>query len=529
LSKDRSAREKFGFSDNKEGPISFTGNVAHSIADKALGLSHGPLIGRAHEGTDKRPQQVDEYWNVNDFTIYKSKLAIYSRTIGGDFNEVKIGDVETGTRLRLNQSINNSLIVGRTLNTGNPNTIEEIAADRSLPPSRKYSGHQIYDGPGGLNNVHFEGFTEPDDYAIVESNAVHKTITHYVNKLTFGEGILERNKLKLNYNSNSTETKGIIDIDGSLTGIQGAKIIEGINSDFSGIYDTGSGVEQEDWNVIIYPADVVFGMMKIGEASFYDTTPISDAPRVNGILKINEEGDAITSRAIISGFGDDIIDTRLGHGQTDQFIFIANEDIYRYRIVLENAPLSFQFYMGDIPMGDSVIYELEGLDINFSDFTFEGSEEHLNQVDNLQQLQSATTSSIFRNYSSGTILVKFVSEMRHGFSFPQPKMTYLNKEYGGVKVNVNYNDTLKLIENYNEINLHKVSIYPNPVKHKFKIANSDKDINKIQIISSLGALVKQFDFVKNTDYDISNLKEGIYFVLFKNNDTVIHRNKMIKN
>ena len=39
-----------------------------------------------------------------------------------------------------------------------------------------FEGHQLYDGPGGIIDVHFEGFTEPGDYAINESNAVMKSV-----------------------------------------------------------------------------------------------------------------------------------------------------------------------------------------------------------------------------------------------------------------------------------------------------------------------------------------------------------------
>ncbi|MDR2084882.1 MAG: T9SS type A sorting domain-containing protein [Bacteroidales bacterium] len=66
-----------------------------------------------------------------------------------------------------------------------------------------------------------------------------------------------------------------------------------------------------------------------------------------------------------------------------------------------------------------------------------------------------------------------------------------------------------LIENYSKFN-----IYPNPVKDILHIQNTDNsDINCISLININGQVIEQYQ-PKTTQINISNIKEGIYFIRF---------------
>ena len=192
----------------------------------------------------------------------------------------------------------------------------------------------------------------------------------------------------------------------------------------------------------------------------------------------------------------------------DQSLFVANNnENTNYKMTLTNMPRRFNFYVSDLPIGDSVIYEIEGLNVNYSAFNFGyASTGRVPQVSDLRQLENASTTSFFRNYATGNIHIKFVAQMRHGFLLPQPRMSYGDKEYGGAIVHVTYDNTLST--NQNDINSDEVSIYPNPISNTFKVnlSNNDIAVDSIQITSVLGSVVKEFDYTVNGEYNISNFK-----------------------
>jgi hypothetical protein len=532
LSSSGQYRDLYSMHENREGPTAFTGNHSHSANDKSFGLNHaGYIRDENYLGTDENPQQVNEFWNVNDFTSYKSNVAIYVRGIGGDFNEVKTGENNAATRFRLNQSLNNSLVVGRTLNVGNPTSQDEISAGRSLPTENDFTGQQLYDGPGGLENVHFSGFTEQNDFAITQSNAIHKSVLHYAKNITFNGDIPASNYIDLN--GAVIEAFGLVDIDGSITGTAGATIVNKLNGNVHGYLESENSTLRDDWTAVIHPPEIVLGSLKFRNGPFFDEFETRDGPIVNGVLTVNATSGsrhAITTYATFTrSDGVEVADLPLSHMVRDQSLFIAN-NLYAYKVKLTNAPENFEIYMNDLPMDDSVIYEVEGLNINYTTFTLADVDESpLNEVSSMDDLESVTTTSFFKDFTNGTIFIKMVAQMRHGFNFPQPKITYLNREVGGVKINVIYNTTLSNKDNPIEAN--NIVIYPNPIVNSFKVNQVDDTvINKVQIISVLGKVVKEFEYQKNTEYDISNLNLGLYIIVLKNNnEKLIYRQKIIKN
>jgi hypothetical protein len=73
------------------------------------------------------------------------------------------------------------------------------------------------------------------------------------------------------------------------------------------------------------------------------------------------------------------------------------------------------------------------------------------------------------------------------------------------------------------------TIYPNPVKHVLNIENLD-GVNQVSIINTLGQEIKSVQVTgnENLNIDVSELKTGLYFVSFYNNDGIIKSSKIIK-
>ncbi|MCB2196375.1 MAG: choice-of-anchor J domain-containing protein [Bacteroidetes bacterium] len=73
------------------------------------------------------------------------------------------------------------------------------------------------------------------------------------------------------------------------------------------------------------------------------------------------------------------------------------------------------------------------------------------------------------------------------------------------------------------------TIYPNPVKHVLNIENLD-GVNQVSIINTLGQEIKSVQVTgnENLKIDVSELKTGLYFVSFYNNEGIIKSSKIIK-
>jgi len=504
---------------DRSGPMGadqFKGNRVHSTFN-AFVLNHqNYVMNDNYRGTDENPQIVNEFWEVNDLTVYKSELGIWIRGIGGDFNNAKIAEVGTATRFRLNQSINNSLIVGRTSNTGNPEFPLEITEGRTLPRGasdearvqERFTGHQLYDGPAGANNTHFVGFTGPNDVAIIESNAVHKATTHYVNNVTFDAAIPEQNKL--HFDNAIVESKGLIDLDGCLTGDPGAFLV-GPSSRERDFYTTDNFQYNSDWNCNINASGKHFGSMKLIAAkdkflSFNTSYELQKISNSHTLSLRNLEAD---------------------HGVRDQSLFVADDLSVRNRIVFENPADTFQMYVNDIPFGSSVIYEIEGLDVVRLQKGFEDDKIAVNQVATISDLNNSNETSYFLD-DDNVIHLKIVGELKHGWLFPQPKMTLTNTTYSGQIVYF----TPEVITDQNEVSEPEISVFPNPISD-YVYVNSSSLKNEevtINIINTNGEKVysSSTQFNGNGRINLSDFSEGAYFLTIITQSGDLFTEKIIK-
>jgi hypothetical protein len=518
LSNQSSNKSHYSIYSSLEGPLledQYFGNVSHSN-DVAFGLNHANLImDETYIGSDNYPQNVNEFWKVKNLTCYKTTLAIWIRGIGGDFYDCKIGEMKRATRFRLNQSINNSLIVGRTKNIGNPKTEEEIKEGRSLPlidtregadETRLFTGHQLYDGPGGINGVHFAGFNGDKDFAIDESNAVHKSSRHYSKNISFSEDIKEINKVK--FNNIIAEARCLIDIDGSLTGFPNSVLI---TKDRDLFYKTQNSILNSTWNAFLVQ-DQMFGSFKLRSDDFKSFNTTYSLKRI----------DKSTNDTVF------LNNLEAWHSVRDQTLFPIDQK-FKNEIEFENVPNQFEFYLNDIAFGQYVIYHIKGLPINSSfKIGFKGDEKIIEEVNSFSELDFQNTTSIFRDYLNNEIVIKFVAEMKHGFLFPQPKVSINNSIMGGVLVKFD-NDISTFSEQNNKNKIFNLKVIPNPANNKIQVIYDLEKIKNVTIYSIDCKLFKYLQSNLDNIYDLNDLINGVYFLHFTTSSGLELNTKIIKN
>ena len=386
-----------------KGPTDFTGNVAHSTAEAGLFITT-PLV---REIQDTQPtaddqQLFDEDWGFSDFTSYKGHDTFWPRAMGGDFYDIKLGENDRADRLRLNNTLYDSLIVGRTGNIGTPTTPEEIAAGRSLPPvTGSYLGHILYDGPAGLVDSHLDGFDAGDDAAIGIISGRHKSTYQFVSGLTFGANLPEARKVGISQQANNVNAensvRAIVDLDGSLTGFAGATVTPMLGRG-SLMNTTAAGISRDDWNAWVNP-DVTIGS-----------------------ITFNYESGALVEHDIIRSDGASIIGTR-GAGHHTQTGFVVDDQFTHTVDFTDNSLSQIDIYLGDMRSGEAGVFDFPDFD-PLSSVTvynpYTGESWDANQVASEAELQAATTTSVYRG--GGSLQVKFVSEIFYGWLWPQPAL-----------------------------------------------------------------------------------------------------------
>jgi|GEM_PF-7064275 len=429
--------EKHGFfydAGNEEaGPTEFISNTTHSNKIRGFFLNHRGFIGDGNPtGSPAEPQKVKP-WEVVDLTVYKtSTRGVYVRGVEGDFRELKIAEVHQGTRFRLNQTIHDSLIVGRSNNIGTPIRDIEIAAGRSLPENESgtIKGHMIYDGPHGLSNVHLTGFGEGDDSAIGLTNAVHKVLSHYTEGLTFGADTPYEKRLYIGGNNVilfDNIAKGMIDIDGSLTGIAGSTIthIIGDNNDFN---TTPGFISEPDWGANVNTSGN-FASLRVDP---YVSDEENDGRNYNND-SIGE--DRLTIRRS---------DGLVAAGFQKQAGVLTNSQ-YTYELDFEGGPDEFRMWFSDAPWGSATIIRLDAVPEDTKLTTAHPyTQERLpvREVSTFNFLEQSPDTAAFRD--GDYVWVKLVGQMAHGYMWPQPRSTVDDQLLSGVVVMVDTSDPVDM-------------------------------------------------------------------------------------
>lgn len=198
---------------------------------------------------------------VNRFDGYKSiDRNVWIRANTMDFYDCDFGDNGRANFFSYNQTLFNSLIVGKSANIGNPQSVSEILAGRSLPyPNRAFDaftnafrGHSIYDGPSGIVDTHFAGFDQigARSYCFQINGASRKSTNHFARGITFDAGVTEDAKFDFDNDTfvSFMYLSGLIDEDGSLTGTPGANVRASIipNGNGRNLYEIGANIQMDN-------------------------------------------------------------------------------------------------------------------------------------------------------------------------------------------------------------------------------------------------------------------------------------------
>lgn len=149
---------------------------------------------------------------INRFTGFKcASRNIWMRANTMVFDECAVSDSRLLVLFAYNQQIKNSLLVGISQNTYTPlNTVV---------------GYNVYDGPAKFENCHFTNFSG-NAYCVRPVGAAQKSTVHSVEGLTFDPAIPATNRVNFSLQTyyDHMMSSGIIDLDGSLTGIPGGHL-----------------------------------------------------------------------------------------------------------------------------------------------------------------------------------------------------------------------------------------------------------------------------------------------------------------
>ena len=74
-----------------------------------------------------------------------------------------------------------------------------------------------------------------------------------------------------------------------------------------------------------------------------------------------------------------------------------------------------------------------------------------------------------------------------------------------------------------------ISIFPNPATHYFKVTDND-NIQELVITDLLGKKVKMFSYASEAQYDVQDLRKGMYLVqIISKDQKVMKIQRLIKN
>ncbi len=78
-------------------------------------------------------------------------------------------------------------------------------------------------------------------------------------------------------------------------------------------------------------------------------------------------------------------------------------------------------------------------------------------------------------------------------------------------------------ESVSEYEMNAVTMFPNPAQNTLELTSEYSGNNKVQIISSLGQIVKEFSFESATTVDIEDLNAGVYLVKISGENAIIKK------
>ncbi|MEO0643222.1 MAG: right-handed parallel beta-helix repeat-containing protein, partial [Pseudomonadota bacterium] len=392
-------------------PENFKGNTIQGVGN-ALASSQATL------GPLKNATPTDfetfEHIAVSDVSIGWVHTGVWEqRGQGMHVDGAVIVEAERGTRLRKDQTLEDAVIVG---DTGLFVDSDQYALD----------GHHIYDGPAALIDVTFHNFNGDDD-AIVRSNAVEPMVGHTYDGIAFVNTGAENaaDFGRIGTIPDPYKIVAAIDIDGSLTGTAGAQIIPLKNED--GFYQTENTYAMPEWSALISPD------ARLGNFVFHDSGP-NDAE-----FRVTRESGATRGWT----------DTEDGQGRAHHGFFTNGET---YKLELRNSNDEFDVHVMEIPYGESVTYEIHGLDIatQFTEIERYSRDDDLTirEVSSLEMLEASYDTAVYRDLDTGIIHVKFVAEGKVGWHNANAGVTFDDELQTGAMIHIDQrSESLVDVEN----------------------------------------------------------------------------------
>lgn len=407
-------------------PGTWSGNVAHSNADDGFWI--GSQFNE--ENGDKTEPKLEVPFLLEDFTTFKNEgWGIWMRNANGDFEDLKIADSNAGIQMWGHSNVSDSLFVGRTGN-----------ADDTLA---QHVGWQPYDDSVKVADTHFTGFTGDDDTAISNGWGFGRAVNHVVEGLTFGDDVKNKflNTLVNEKFGGFTQIDGrnisdqggpiaggIIDADGSLTGIAGATltpalidfipnkhvdvVVDGDPSTVaSGFNYTDGAVWLEDAQAWVHQPDTVIGKMDIVQKKLVDTNDENQ----NDYNILGENGEIVGRRTVQNvtqeerveytitrsdngaslAIGEDAMVSYAWHTQLNVDTSDGVEYIVEYTDAL---PEALTIELTQMLEGSTAYYRFKGLPENV---TF----QQANAAASIEEFNAATATTWFRE-DNGDYVVK---------------------------------------------------------------------------------------------------------------------------
>ncbi|MTI42085.1 parallel beta-helix repeat protein [Roseibium hamelinense] len=380
-------------------PENFKGNLIQGV-NNALASFQGTL-GQLKD-VDTTDFNTTDQIAISEVSIGWVGTAVWEQRGQGMYVDgAVIVEAERGTRLRKDQTVEDAVIVG---DSGLYADSDAVAVD----------GHHIYDGPSALIDVTFHNFNGDDD-AIVQSNSVEPMLSHAYDGVDFvNTGFGNQVDLgKVGQIGHTYKVFGAIDIDGSLTGFAGAHVIPLKNAgDF---YRTEASYEVAEWGALISPD------ARLGNFVFHDSGP-NEAE-----FKVTRENGATKGwTQTTDGQG------RAHHG------FFMNGEIYT--LELNNSNDTFDLHVMEMPYGQSVTYEIHGLDIatRFTEIAEFSRDDDLSirEVSSLAMLAASDRTAVFREVETGILNVKFVADAKIGWHNANAGATYDDALMTGAMIHI---------------------------------------------------------------------------------------------
>ena len=384
-------------------PDNFKGNTIQGV-NNALSSKQGTLD--PLKNTEPTDFETNDHIAVSDVSIGWVDIAVWEqRGQGMHVDGAVIVEAERGTRLRKDQTLEDAVVVGDSGLYANSD-------------EHSVKGHQIYDGPSSLIDVTFHNYTG-DDIAIDQSNSVEPMVYHSIDGVEF-VNVDPENEVDLGsvgQKGRPYKVVGTVDVDGSLTGVAGAHMIPSKNA--GEFYMTENTYEVEEWGAIVSPD------ARLGNFVFHDDGP-------------NEAEFQVTRE---NGATKGWTTTADGQGRAQHGFFLNGET---YKLEISDSNTEFDLHVMEMPYGESVTYEIHGLDIGtqFTEIEEYSRDDDLSirEVSSLEMLDASPDTAVYRDVENDVIYVKFVAEGKIGWHNANPGSTYDNELLSGSMIHIDQSE-----------------------------------------------------------------------------------------